>query len=51
MADLDRVSQLPLKRIWLDYNPVRHLQLLRSIKTLEIVNYQPAAEVLGPAHM
>ena len=51
VADLDRVSQLPLKRIWLDYNPVRHLQLLRSIKTLEIVNYQPAAEVLGPAHM
>ena len=46
ITDLHRIRQLSLKHIWLDYNPAKHLELLRSIKTLEYINYRSAAEVL-----
>ncbi len=49
VADLPRVSKLPLKELYLDYEPARDRDLLRSIKTLEMVNHQPVAEFLAKA--
>jgi hypothetical protein len=35
---------MPLKDLFGDFNPKRDAELLHSIKTLETINNQPAAE-------
>ncbi|MCA9048083.1 MAG: protein kinase [Planctomycetaceae bacterium] len=47
VTDISPILHLPLKKISLDYDPARHAELLRSIPTLEEINFKPAAEILG----
>jgi serine/threonine protein kinase len=44
VKDLNPVSELPLKELSFDFNPERDTELIRKIKTLEIINGKPAAE-------
>lgn len=44
VADLTLIKAMPLSHIRLDFNPSRHTELLRSIKTLELINDKTAAE-------
>jgi serine/threonine protein kinase len=46
VADLSPLKDLPLREITCDFEPERDAAVLRSIKTLETINGQPAARVL-----
>ena len=47
LADLHHLRDLPLKHLELEFDPAQDLELLRSIKTLELVNNQPVAAFLA----
>ena len=44
VADLSPLRGMPLKELWCDFKAERDAQILRSIKTLEKINDQSAAE-------
>jgi len=44
VSDLSPLNGMPLKRLSCDFKPFRDTELLRSIKTLEIINDKSAAE-------
>ena len=44
VSDLSPLKDMPLKQIRCDFQPMRDTELLRSIKTLENINGQPAAD-------
>ena len=44
VTDFALLKEMPLKTINLDFQPEQHTDLLRSIKTLETINFKPAAE-------
>ena len=44
LADLSPLKGMPLKRLSCDFKPERDTELLRSIKTLEMINDKPAEE-------
>jgi hypothetical protein len=44
VVDLSVIKKMPLKILHCDFKPERDTELLRSIKTLETINYKPAAE-------
>lgn len=44
VSDLSALSDMPLEELGLDFQPERDTELLRSIKTLKIINFKPAAE-------
>ena len=44
VTDMSPIKDMPLKQLNLDFNPERDTELLRSIKTLEAINFKPAAE-------
>jgi serine/threonine protein kinase len=46
VTDLSPIKDLPLRQIWCDYVPERDAPILRAIKTLEVINDRPAAEIL-----
>ncbi|QDU31403.1 Serine/threonine-protein kinase PrkC [Anatilimnocola aggregata] len=46
VSDLSVLAGMPLKDIQLNYNPERDKELLRSIKTLERINFKPSTEFL-----
>jgi serine/threonine protein kinase len=46
VTDLSPVKQLPLQKIWLDFQPERDSEILRAIQTLQTINDRPKAEVL-----
>jgi hypothetical protein len=35
---------MPLTHLWLTFQPERDAEIVRSLKTLEIINSKPAAE-------
>lgn len=35
---------MPLKELWCNFNPERDADILRAIKTLELINSKPAKE-------
>ena len=47
VSDLSPLSGMPLKNLHCDFVPNRDTAILRSIPTLESINFQPAATVLG----
>ncbi|MBI3863280.1 MAG: protein kinase [Planctomycetia bacterium] len=49
VTDLSPLQDLPLKELWCRFDPERDLAILRSIKTLEQFNGQPAAKFLDDA--
>jgi len=49
VKDLTPLANLPLESIRINHDVSRHLQVLRSIKTLNRVNDQPIADVLAKA--
>lgn len=46
VTDLSPLKGCPLKHLQCEYNPERDREVLKSITTLETVNYKPAKEVL-----
>jgi serine/threonine protein kinase len=44
VSDLAPLKGLPLKQLWLDYQPERDAEVLRSLTGLEQINDKPAAE-------
>jgi hypothetical protein len=44
--DLAPLKKLPLKQLWCDFKPERDSVVLRSIKTLEMINGKSAKDVL-----
>jgi hypothetical protein len=44
VSDLAPLKGMPLKQLWLDYQPERDAEVLRSLKGLEQINDLPAAE-------
>lgn len=46
VSDLSVLAGMPLKDIQLNFDPERDKELLRSIKTLEKINFQPSADFL-----
>jgi hypothetical protein len=46
VTDLSLLKGFPLKSLSCDYKPERDAEILRSIKTLEELNYKPTKEVL-----
>ncbi len=42
--DLSMLKGMPLKRLDFDFKPERDIELIRSLKTLEIIRAKPAAE-------
>jgi serine/threonine protein kinase len=44
LSDLAPIKDIPLKHIYLDFNAERDTELLRSIKTLETINFYPVVE-------
>ncbi|MDB5341561.1 MAG: pknB 22, partial [Planctomycetaceae bacterium] len=44
VTDFSLLPELPLKCVRLDSNPEKHIDILRSIKTLEIINDKTAVE-------
>jgi tRNA A-37 threonylcarbamoyl transferase component Bud32 len=44
VSDLSPLKGISLKRLWCDFKAERDTEVLRSIKTLETINGQPAAE-------
>ncbi len=44
VTDLTQIKDLPLKSLWLDFQPARDTALLRSMPTLEYINDKPVAE-------
>jgi hypothetical protein len=44
ISDLSPLQDAPLKALWCDFKPERDAEILRSLKTLEKINYKPAAE-------
>jgi hypothetical protein len=44
VADLVPLKGTPLKQLWLDYQPERDAEVLRSLKGLVQVNGKPAGE-------
>jgi hypothetical protein len=49
VADLSPLKGLPLREITCDFKPERDAAILRSIKTLETINGEPAAQFLKKA--
>jgi serine/threonine protein kinase/Leucine-rich repeat (LRR) protein len=49
VTDLSALKEMPLKELRCDFAPARDASILGSIKTLEKINGQPAAEVLKQA--
>ncbi len=46
VTDFSPLKDIPLKKLFGDFLPTRDTAILREIKTLEIINNQPAAEYL-----
>ena len=46
VSNFSPLKDMPLKILWFKFNPKYDTELLRSIKTLETINDQPAAEYL-----
>jgi hypothetical protein len=46
VKDLSPLKGMPLTHISCDFIPERDAEIMRSIKTLEMINGKPAAEVL-----
>ena len=46
VADLSPLKGMPLTVLQCDFQPERDARILRSIKTLEMLNFKPAKEVL-----
>lgn len=44
LSDLTPIKDMPLKHLYLDFTTGPDTKLLRSIKTLETINYKPVAE-------
>jgi Leucine-rich repeat (LRR) protein len=44
VSDLAPLKGMPLKELWLDYQPERDVKVLRALKGLEKINAKPAAE-------
>jgi hypothetical protein len=44
VSDLAPLRGLPLKQLWLDYQPGRDGEVLRSVNRLEQINDLPAGE-------
>ena len=44
VSDLSPLKGMPLKELRCDFKPARDTEILRSLKTLETINDQPAAE-------
>ena len=44
VTDLSQLQGMPLQELNCDFRPERDADILRSIKTLEKINYKPAAE-------
>jgi Leucine-rich repeat (LRR) protein len=44
ISDLAPLKGVPLKQLWLDYQPERDTEVLRSLKDLDRINDLPAAE-------
>jgi len=44
VSDFSLLKEMPLKNLYLNFQPERDTELLRSIKTLETINNKPAAE-------
>jgi hypothetical protein len=44
VSDLAPLKGMPLKQLWLDYQPKRDAEMLRSLKRLEQINDMPAAD-------
>jgi hypothetical protein len=44
VADLAPLQGIPLKQLWLDYQPERDALVLRSKKGLEQINDKPAKQ-------
>jgi hypothetical protein len=44
VSDLSPLQGLPLKQFWIDYQPERDAEVLRSLTGLEQINDMPAAE-------
>jgi serine/threonine protein kinase len=44
VSDLSPLQGLPLKQLWIDYQPERDAEVLRSLTGLEQINDMPAAE-------
>ena len=44
LSDFSVIKDMPLRYLGLVFNPQRHTDLLRSIKTLDTVNDKPIAE-------
>ena len=44
VTDLTQVKDLPIKSLWLDFQPARDAALLRAMPTLEYINDKPVAE-------
>jgi tRNA A-37 threonylcarbamoyl transferase component Bud32 len=49
VGDLTPLKGMPLKDLWCDFRPERDAVILRSIKTLDQINGQPAAQFLNKA--
>jgi Leucine-rich repeat (LRR) protein len=45
VSDLSPIKDAPLKKLRCDFDPKRHTEILRSIKTLEEINGLPVAEL------
>ena len=44
VSNYSLLKEMPLKLMYFDFDPMRDTELLRSIKTLEMINEKPAAE-------
>jgi hypothetical protein len=44
VSDLSLLKGMPLKVLWCDFKPERDTEILRSIKTLEVINDKPAKD-------
>jgi serine/threonine protein kinase/Leucine-rich repeat (LRR) protein len=44
VLNLAPLKEIPIRKLWLDFNPNRDTELLRSIKTLETINDKPVAD-------
>jgi HEAT repeat protein len=44
VSDLSPLRGMPLKEVYCDFRPERDAEILRSLKTLETINFKPAAQ-------
>jgi hypothetical protein len=49
VSDLSPLRGMPLKALWCDFNLERDAEILRSLKTLELINGKPAKEFWNTA--